>query len=119
MNRNNYLAKPVRANTLKQLLESYLSPQDSKDLPDLQADSKKMVKAALNEVQTDKTMSNGVKENGFKENGVKSVPIQATMHNGTTAETNVEDAKTRAHPRRSSTAQLRPKGDLNGVSSHG
>ncbi|KAL1597206.1 Chk1 protein kinase [Paraconiothyrium brasiliense] len=45
---NNYLAKPVRAQTLKGLLESYLSKaEEDKKIPDLQAEAKKLVKEAL------------------------------------------------------------------------
>ncbi|KAF2799442.1 two-component sensor protein histidine protein kinase-like protein [Melanomma pulvis-pyrius CBS 109.77] len=45
---NNYLAKPVRAKTLKALLESYLSKeQDEQDMPNLQQDAKQMVMNAL------------------------------------------------------------------------
>jgi len=45
---NNYLAKPVRAQTLKALLESYLSKSDDeKEIPNLQAEATKMVKDAL------------------------------------------------------------------------
>lgn len=47
---NNYLAKPVRAQTLKALLESYLSKQDDgKEIPNIQAEANKMVKDALKE----------------------------------------------------------------------
>jgi CheY-like chemotaxis protein len=47
---NNYLAKPVRAQTLKGLLESYLNKQgEGKDIPNLQAEAQNLVKQALNE----------------------------------------------------------------------
>lgn len=47
---NNYLAKPVRAQTLKALLESYLNKEgDEKEIPNLQAEAKKLVKQALDE----------------------------------------------------------------------
>jgi DNA-binding response OmpR family regulator len=46
---NNYLAKPVRAQTLKALLESYLNKESDKDIPNLEAEAKKMVKQALTE----------------------------------------------------------------------
>lgn len=64
---NNYLAKPVRAQTLKSLLESYLSKSDEeKEIPNLQAEAKKMVKDALKdaEVHMDdvKGDGNGVKQ---------------------------------------------------------
>ncbi|KAH9869591.1 hypothetical protein IAQ61_006799 [Plenodomus lingam] len=50
---NNYLAKPVRAQTLKAMLESYLNKNNEvKDVPDLAAEAKEMVNMALNE--TDK-----------------------------------------------------------------
>jgi hypothetical protein len=51
---NNYLAKPVRAQTLKALLESYLSkPEEEKEIPDLQVEAKKLVKEALRDVAKD------------------------------------------------------------------
>ncbi|KAI8938234.1 hypothetical protein NX059_005895 [Plenodomus lindquistii] len=47
---NNYLAKPVRAQTLKALLESYLNKEhEAKEIPDLAAEAKKMVDIALSE----------------------------------------------------------------------
>lgn len=47
---NNYLAKPVRAQTLKALLESYLNKDErSKEIPNLQTEVKKLVKEALSE----------------------------------------------------------------------
>jgi DNA-binding response OmpR family regulator len=46
---NNYLAKPVRAQTLKALLESYLNKEGEKDIPNLSAEAKKLVTQALNE----------------------------------------------------------------------
>jgi DNA-binding response OmpR family regulator len=46
---NNYLAKPVRAQTLKALLESYLNKEGGKDIANLQAEAKTIVKQALNE----------------------------------------------------------------------
>jgi vacuolar-type H+-ATPase subunit H len=50
---NNYLAKPVRAQTLKALLESYLNKEgEEKEIPDLQDEAKKLVKEALSETQT-------------------------------------------------------------------
>jgi signal transduction histidine kinase/DNA-binding response OmpR family regulator len=46
---NNYLAKPVRAQTLKALLESYLNKDQEKDIPNLEAEAQKLVKQALKE----------------------------------------------------------------------
>ncbi|KAF2739491.1 hypothetical protein EJ04DRAFT_573054 [Polyplosphaeria fusca] len=49
---NNYLAKPVRANTLKALLESYLSKKgDEQEIPNLQQEAKTMVESALSEAE--------------------------------------------------------------------
>jgi DNA-binding response OmpR family regulator len=50
---NNYLAKPVRAQTLKALLESYLHREGEggeKSIPNLDSEAKKLVKEALSEV---------------------------------------------------------------------
>lgn len=47
---NNYLAKPVRAQTLKALLESYLQKDgEGHEIPNLAAEAKKLVKQALSE----------------------------------------------------------------------
>lgn len=47
---NNYLAKPVRAQTLKALLESYLNKNnEAQEIPNLAIEAKKMVKEALSE----------------------------------------------------------------------
>ncbi|KAJ4334056.1 Chk1 protein kinase [Ascochyta clinopodiicola] len=47
---NNYLAKPVRAQTLKALLESYLNKSEAtKEIPNLQTEVKKLVSEALSE----------------------------------------------------------------------
>lgn len=45
---NNYLAKPVRADTLKQMLESYLH-QPSKSMPNLQAEADSLVNTVVSE----------------------------------------------------------------------
>lgn len=52
---NNYLAKPVRADTLKQMLESYLN-QPAKTIPNLQQEANKLVSTVVAEVdqQVDK-----------------------------------------------------------------
>lgn len=51
---NNYLAKPVRAQTLKALLESYLSKaEEAAEIPNLQAEAKKLVKDALKGADND------------------------------------------------------------------
>lgn len=58
---NNYLAKPVRAQTLKALLESYLNKEeDAKEIPNLQDEAKELVKQALNEAGTGGGETNGV-----------------------------------------------------------
>ncbi|KAF2027874.1 hypothetical protein EK21DRAFT_70998 [Setomelanomma holmii] len=58
---NNYLAKPVRAQTLKALLESYLNKEeDVKEIPNLQDEAKKLVKQALTETGTGGEEKNGV-----------------------------------------------------------
>lgn len=49
---NNYLAKPVRAQTLKALLDSYLSQeQGGEEAGDLQAEARKIVKETLSEAE--------------------------------------------------------------------
>ena len=51
---NNYLAKPVRADTLKQMLESYLK-QPAKAIPNLQEETNDLVNSTLSQEH-----SNGV-----------------------------------------------------------
>ncbi|EMC95850.1 hypothetical protein BAUCODRAFT_71300 [Baudoinia panamericana UAMH 10762] len=46
---NNYLAKPVRADTLKQMLESYLN-QPTRAIPNLQQEANKLVSTVVSEV---------------------------------------------------------------------
>jgi signal transduction histidine kinase/DNA-binding response OmpR family regulator len=54
---NNYLAKPVRAQTLKALLESYLNKEERKmEMPNLQTEVKKLVKEALSEAGADQQL---------------------------------------------------------------
>jgi hypothetical protein len=69
---NNYLAKPVRAQTLKALLESYLSKQtdEKSEIPNLQAEATKIVKEVLREVDTSSSgsVTAAVKENGAANN---------------------------------------------------
>lgn len=43
---NNYLAKPVRADTLKQMLESYLR-QPARPIPNLQLEAKRLVDTVI------------------------------------------------------------------------
>lgn len=54
---NNYLAKPVRAQTLKALLESYLNKSEAvKEIPNLQTEVKKLVSEALSEAGADQQL---------------------------------------------------------------
>jgi len=55
---NNYLAKPVRVHTLKDLLETYLS-QSPKPIPNLQEEGNKLVRSVLNEALVDDTVVEG------------------------------------------------------------
>lgn len=47
---NNYLAKPVRPQTLKTLLESYLN-QTPQDMPDIQKDAKAIIREVINDAK--------------------------------------------------------------------
>lgn len=67
---NNYLAKPVRAQTLKALLESYLNKDErSKEIPNLQNEVKKLVKEALSEGGAGQPLH--IAENEAQENKAK------------------------------------------------
>lgn len=55
---NNYLAKPVRAQTLKSLLESYLNKDERpKEIPNLRSAAKKLVDEALSEAGADQPLN--------------------------------------------------------------
>jgi YesN/AraC family two-component response regulator len=60
---NNYLAKPVRAQTLKALLDSYVNKEGEKsEIANLQAEAKRLVKQALDETGSGETENNSVKQ---------------------------------------------------------
>lgn len=71
---NNYLAKPVRAQTLKALLESYLNKDEKpKEMPNLQTEAKMLVKEALSEAGADQPLNvarNEVEEKTVEEKRV-------------------------------------------------
>ena len=79
---NNYLAKPVRALTLKTLLESYLNKEsEEKDIPNLQVEAKKIVKDALSETGNGDVGSNNVVKKGHlvdEETGEKKMRSRPT-----------------------------------------
>ena len=62
---NNYLAKPVRAQTLKALLESYLSKPDGEEtMPILQTEAQRMVNVALLESAKENVSNTAPENNG-------------------------------------------------------
>lgn len=68
---NNYLAKPVRAQTLKALLESYLNKQDDgREIPDLQAEANKVVTEVLKEAEQEASKEEAP-------DGTQGGPVQA------------------------------------------
>jgi response regulator of citrate/malate metabolism len=77
---NNYLAKPVRALTLKTLLESYLNKEsEEKEIPNLQVEAKKIVKDALSE--TDHGVKKGLmvdEETGEKKTRSRPVSVRSS-----------------------------------------
>ncbi|KAF1963424.1 two-component sensor protein histidine protein kinase-like protein [Byssothecium circinans] len=98
---NNYLAKPVRAKTLKALLESYLSKsEEEEEIPNLQDEAKKMVKEALTEaVKT----SGSASKNG---DGVSKIDDEVDV-----------DKEVRSRPssiRMNTTQRWKPKEEENG-----
>ncbi|KAF2268395.1 putative histidine kinase HHK1p [Lojkania enalia] len=81
---NNYLAKPVRAQTLKALLESYLSKeQGEQDIPNLQQDANALVKSALLEAEgngvTGRQEDSHASRNGRANSRLPSVRMNATQ----------------------------------------
>lgn len=90
---NNYLAKPVRAQTLKALLDSYLNKnKEVEEIPNLAIEAKKLVKQALNEAEAlpdvtsghkdlEKDVQNGnAAEDGKKLERPSSVRMSTTQH---------------------------------------
>jgi hypothetical protein len=78
---NNYLAKPVRAQTLKALLESYLNKEnDGKDIPDIQAEAKRLVNQALNEAEMGDGNGEkmGSRPPNVRMNTTQHIPLQDT-----------------------------------------
>lgn len=67
---NNYLAKPVRAQTLKALLESYLNKTEAvKEIPNLQSEAKKLVKEVLSEAGADQQLKDAKREATGRKDG--------------------------------------------------
>lgn len=95
---NNYLAKPVRAQTLKALLESYLNKEERvKEIPNLQTEVKKLVKEALSEAGADQPLNvakneahakAGQDQSGERPERPKSIRMSTTVrwHDGTPEE---------------------------------
>lgn len=80
---NNYLAKPVRVDTLKQMLESYLS-QEERRIDNLQEEANRLVEGVVREV----TQGNGeAEQNGevTKENGER-LNVRPKSERSTTTE---------------------------------
>ena len=78
---NNYLAKPVKAATLKALLESYLS-QEKEEVPNLQQEASKLVQQALSEAE--KGVQNGVTHDQELEDGAASPTRPRSVRTNTT-----------------------------------
>ncbi|KAJ4375072.1 Chk1 protein kinase [Neocucurbitaria cava] len=94
---NNYLAKPVRAKTLKALLESYLNKEDDgEEIPDIQAEAKKLVRLALSEA-----------EQGVVEPNAARKDLKVDEEGG-------EKMKSRPPSIRMNTTQRIPQHELNG-----
>lgn len=67
---NNYLAKPVRAQTLKALLDSYLNKnKEVEEIPNLAIEAKKLVRDALNEAESLPGVAGSNEELKRRENG--------------------------------------------------
>ncbi|KAF2123396.1 two-component sensor protein histidine protein kinase-like protein [Dothidotthia symphoricarpi CBS 119687] len=72
---NNYLAKPVRAQTLKALLESYLTKETPvQDIPNLDTEAAKLVREALAEAEKGKLDDEANREQSANREEAKSRP---------------------------------------------
>lgn len=105
---NNYLAKPVRAQTLKSLLESYLSKgEEEREIPDLVGEAKRIVEEALGEAGE----SNGVKGGegiAFRKDG-EELPVRKKDGVG-----ELKVGRSRPPSVRTNTAQKWKEGDVDG-----
>ena len=82
---NNYLAKPVRAQTLKSLLESYLNKENHvQDIPNIQDEARKLVQQALNEADQGSAMKTALNveenEGGKVRSRPSSIRMDTTQH---------------------------------------
>jgi CheY-like chemotaxis protein len=90
---NNYLAKPVRADTLKQMLESYLN-QPAKDFPNLQEEANSLVSRTLSQEHT----SSQEKDDGhLTTNGVKHLERPKTPQYATEIHLKPEEMVQKVH----------------------
>jgi CheY-like chemotaxis protein len=77
---NNYLAKPVRAQTLKALLESYLNKNNEvEEIPNLAIEAKKMVKQALTEGHQDDKKTEAKSDAATRETAKPNRPLSIRM----------------------------------------
>lgn len=90
---NNYLAKPVKPNTLKALLESYLSKESEEEL-NLQQEANKIVKEALSTADRvgkpggkEKTAKDGVSEPKERPRSVRMNTAQRIVPEATASQT--------------------------------
>ncbi|KAF2687868.1 hypothetical protein K458DRAFT_360637 [Lentithecium fluviatile CBS 122367] len=119
---NNYLAKPVRAQTLKALLESYLSkPEEEKEIPNLQAEANKLVKEALRDVTSDSSKGPmGGQVDGVVDAVKDGLDGLRRATSDESAVKNEDKAPSRPSSIRMNTTQLwRPQEDANGKGENG
>ncbi len=77
---NNYLAKPVRAQTLKALLESYLNKEnDVPEIPNIQDEARKLVQQALSEADQGPAMKTALNLEEPESGKVRSRPASIRM----------------------------------------
>ncbi|KAL8868326.1 MAG: hypothetical protein Q9198_008217 [Flavoplaca austrocitrina] len=101
---NNYLAKPVRANVLKQMLESYLS-QDPKKMVELEQTANEVAKDAIAQVaQEGLSKRLAAQRTASYEAAAKSMPPPPTTAktNGTGASKEERSERPLISPRKSS-----------------
>jgi hypothetical protein len=83
---NNYLAKPVRAQTLKALLDSYLNKNNEvEEIPNLAIEAKKLVKEALSEAEALPGVTSGNSDLEKQEDRNGSASVVGETKNGITA----------------------------------
>jgi response regulator RpfG family c-di-GMP phosphodiesterase len=95
---NNYLAKPVRAQTLKALLESYLNKEDQTEIPNLASEAKLLVSRALEAAEKASGTETTEKSPGTTTSGVGAAQKETAARASVAQEEDTGVPKARSRP---------------------